>query len=104
MKHDQSMTEVESAVIAALHVLATEDLPLKDRLAKAWLDHLSRIDAERLSPGFRKKILAMQAGLSNEGLSQDSIDALTSSEALVLAEQIFYFVLDFEALRVSQSQ
>lgn len=105
MKRDRSSRAAAAGeAIAALICLATEDLPLKGRLLRAWLDHLSRVNPDELSPGFRKKFLAMQTTMSKQGLAQDSVDALTSKEADALAQQLVYFALDLDALTVSQSQ
>lgn len=104
MKRDPSSREAAGEAIAALMTLATEDLPLKGRLLRAWLDRLSKINPDELSPSFRKKFLAIQTTMSKRGLAQDSVDALTAKETEVLADQIVYFALDLDALTVSQSK
>ena len=103
MKNDPSSRAAAEQAIAALITLAAEDLPLKGRLLRAWLDHLSRINPDELSPEFHKKFLAMQMTMSRKGLAQDSVDALTSNEADALAQQMVYFALDLESLTVSQN-
>ena len=104
MRRDPSSTAAAGEAIAALITLATEDLPLRGRLLRAWLDHLSRINPDDLSPNFRKKFIAIQSVMSKQGLAQDSVDALRDKEASVLADQMVYFALDLDALAVSQSK
>ncbi|MEI7576392.1 MAG: hypothetical protein WCK51_05825 [Armatimonadota bacterium] len=45
----------------------------------------------------------MQMTIGRKGLANDSIDALTSNEVDVWAQQMAYFALDIGALTVSQT-
>lgn len=85
--------------MAALLILAAEDLPLKDRLAKAWVAQLSRIDPARLSPPFKKRLHQMRTALPENELLIDAIESLSLEEASRLAERMVHFTLDLEMMK-----
>ena len=99
MKKDPSIDAAGGEAIAAVLILAAEDQPLKDRLAKAWVSQLSRIEPSRLSPPFKKRLDHMRAVLPEDELLIDAIEALTPQEASSLAERMVHFALDLEMMR-----
>lgn len=99
MKRDPSIDAAGGEAVAALLILAAEDLPLKDRLAKAWVDQLSRIDRARLSPPFKKRLDHMRTILPENKLLIDAIEALSLEEASSLAERMVHFALDLEMMK-----
>lgn len=96
MKRDPSVEVAGAEAVSALLVLATEDIPLKDRIAKAWLEHLSKIDPAKLSFDFEKRLRWIHSALDEDALIHDSISKLTPEEASILAQRITDFALALE--------
>lgn len=98
-KKDPSIDAAGSEAYNAVMILATDDLPLKDRLSKAWLDEFSKVDEERLSPPFQKRLRYIAKFFPPDELAGDSIDDLTSDQASALAMRMVTFALDLEAMK-----
>lgn len=99
MKKDPSIAAAGGEAVAALLIPAADDLPLKERLAKAWVSQLSRIDRDQLSPPFKKRLDHMRVVLPADELLIDAIEALTPEEASSLAERMVHFALDLEMMK-----
>ena len=99
MKKDPSIDAAGSHAVAALLALAVEDLPLKDRIRKAWVDHLALVDYERLSPPFKKRFDHMRNALNREEFLSDAVEGLDPKEAEDLANRMVYFALDLEGMK-----
>ena len=104
MKNDPSVGVAGGEAVAALLTLATEDCSLKERLAKAWLEHLSKIDMSKLSPDFQKRLRSMHVELREDELVHDSVDALSPEGASLLADRMVHFALDLAELAGAQSK
>lgn len=98
-KKDPSIDAAGSEAYNAIMILATEDLPLKKRLSKAWLDEFSKVEEERLSREFQKRLRYIAKFFPEDELAGDSIDDLTSDQASSLAMHMVTFALDLEAMK-----
>lgn len=98
-KKDPSIDAAAGHAIAAIMILAAQDLPLRERLVAAWVQELSQIDADRLSPTFRKRFDAMAMEFPQDELAVDAVASLNSNETTALAERMVHFALDLELVQ-----
>lgn len=98
-KKDPSIDAAGSEAYSAMMILATEDLPLMKRLSKAWLDQFSKVDDERLSREFQKRLRYIAKFFPQDELAGDSTDDLPSDLASTLAMHMVTSALDLESMR-----
>jgi homoserine dehydrogenase len=98
-KKDPSIDVAGSEAYNAIMILATEDLPLKERLSMAWLEEFSKVEENRLSREFQIRLRYIARFFPRDELAGDSINKLTPSEANALARRMVDFALDLEAMR-----
>lgn len=98
MEKDPSIDAVGNYAVAALQALALEDLPLRDRIRKAWVDHLLLVDYERLSPPFKKRYDHMLQLLDGGDFISETVESFSDEEAEHLARRIVDFALDLQLM------
>lgn len=104
MKRDPASRAAADEAMGGLIILAMEDELLKGRLVLAWVERLSKINPDELSPPFRKKFLKIQTTVSKHGLARNSVDALTPKEANDLVGQMVHFALDIYSFMLPQTK
>lgn len=98
-KKDPSIDAAGDEAYIAILILATEDLPLKERLSMAWLEAFSKLEEERLSREFQKSLRYIAKYFPRDELAGDSISNLTPYQANSLARRMVDFALDLEAMK-----
>jgi hypothetical protein len=83
----------------AIMILATQDAPLKERLSKAWLNELSKVEEGRLSLSFQKRLRYNARFFPGNKLAGDVLDGLSPDEAVTLAMHMAHFAFDLEAMK-----
>lgn len=85
--------EAENAVLT----LGCEDKPLRARVQKAWLSHLSKLDPSQLPPPYAKRLNAVRSTFKSTVLAIDAIEALEPPVLELVASRMIHFAFDLRA-------